>query len=116
MTRAPEVEIALSLKALAVAMKAKAGVLRDIDRLGFLRDVLILGSGVGNGSDWLVIAADFEALVMHDAGAAGAALHDWLIERGSLAGGNAERIEAALEGAIGPLRHFAWMDRVDING
>lgn len=103
--------LALGLRALTVAMKAKGGQLRDVDLRAFLRDVL---RHAHDRPEWRDAALAFEAASHADAAEAGEALHDWLIECVPAFRDRVVQIGTTL--AEVEAQHHAWMDRADING
>lgn len=111
MTR--DVAVALVSRACLVAMAAKCGKITERHRLLLLQDVLAFAA---HDPGWVAAVLAFEASVSADPKGAGARLHDWALGPGQPAA-TAQRVEetlAALEGEAAD--HFAWMNRVDING
>lgn len=103
--------LALGLRALTAAMKAKAGQLRDADLRVLLRDVLLHAP---DRREWRDAVLAFEAACRADTAEAGEALHDWLIECVPAFRDRAIQLGTTLEAV--EAQHHAWMDRVDING
>lgn len=104
---------AMTLRALACAMKAKAGILRDADRVALLRDVLV---HFPEHAGWRAAVLGFEVLSHSDQAEAGRRLHAWIAGECAGAHDAGRRLEGALDTLDATPRHHAWMDRVDING
>lgn len=105
-------DIAVGLRAAAVAMKAKARSCRDADVLCLMSQVLALHRE-DEGLVHQVLA--FEALRHSDMVAAGAQLLDYVCNMADEVASSARNLDECLA-AIEQEPEFDWQNRLDING